>query len=88
MKRTSMRKALIGGEWRPILTPSERSAQMSLIRSGDTKPEKRLRSALHRAGFRFRLHDRSLPGTPDIRVPESQEGDLREGVFLASPQMS
>ena len=71
-----------------FLTPSERSARMRLIRSSDTKPEKRLRSVLHRAGFRFRLHDRSLPGTPGHRVPESQEGDLRTWVFLASPQMS
>ena len=48
------------------LTPSKRSEMMSRIRSKDTKPETMVRSGLHRAGFRFRLHARSLPGRPDI----------------------
>lgn len=39
---------------------------MSRIRSGDTAPELAVRSLLHRLGYRFRLHDRSLPGRPDI----------------------
>jgi DNA mismatch endonuclease (patch repair protein) len=39
---------------------------MSKIRSKNTKPEKAVRSILHRMGYRFRLHDKSLPGTPDI----------------------
>ena len=39
---------------------------MSRIRSGDTTPEIAVRSILHRLGYRFRLHDRSLPGRPDI----------------------
>lgn len=43
-----------------------RSAQMARVRSRDTKPEVRVRKALHAAGLRYRLHDRSLPGTPDI----------------------
>ena len=64
-----------------ILTPSERSARMRLIRSGDTKPEKRLRSVLHRAGFRFRLHDRSLPGTPDIVFPSRRKAIFVHGCF-------
>ncbi|MEW5983981.1 MAG: very short patch repair endonuclease [Acidobacteriota bacterium] len=59
------------------LSRQERSVRMSLIRSGDTKPERLLRSALHRAGFRFRLHDRALPGTPDIVFPK-----LRRVVFV------
>lgn len=42
---------------------------MAGIRGRDTLPEVRLRSALHRRGFRFRLHDRSLPGRPDIVLP-------------------
>ena len=48
------------------LSAERRSWNMSRIRSRDTGPERQLRSMLHRAGFRFRLHDRSLPGTPDI----------------------
>src|SRR5262245_19336924 len=39
---------------------------MSRIRGADTKPELLVRSALHGMGFRFRLHDRNLPGRPDI----------------------
>jgi DNA mismatch endonuclease (patch repair protein) len=48
------------------LTKSERSALMSRIRGTNTKPEILVRSALHRAGLRFRLHGRDLPGRPDI----------------------
>lgn len=43
-----------------------RSWNMSRIRSRDTKPEKLVRSILHRMGYRFRLHQRDLPGSPDI----------------------
>jgi DNA mismatch endonuclease (patch repair protein) len=39
---------------------------MSRIRGRDTSPEIAVRRALHTAGFRFRLHRRDLPGTPDI----------------------
>jgi DNA mismatch endonuclease (patch repair protein) len=39
---------------------------MSRIRGQNTGPELKLRSLLHRAGYRFRLHDRKLPGRPDI----------------------
>jgi DNA mismatch endonuclease, patch repair protein len=39
---------------------------MGRIRGKDTEPEKRVRSLLHRLGYRFRLHERNLPGRPDI----------------------
>lgn len=39
---------------------------MSGIRAKDTKPEKVIRSGLHRLGYRYRLHDRNLPGSPDL----------------------
>lgn len=39
---------------------------MSRIRSGDTRPELLLRRMIHRLGYRFRLHSKSLPGRPDI----------------------
>lgn len=48
------------------LSTERRSWNMSRIRGQDTGPERLLRSLLHKAGFRFRLHDRSLPGKPDI----------------------
>jgi DNA mismatch endonuclease (patch repair protein) len=43
-----------------------RSRMMRSIRAVDTRPEKLVRSALHGAGFRFRLHSRKLPGSPDL----------------------
>ena len=43
---------------------------MAGIRSKDTRPEARVRSALHRLGFRFRKHVKGLPGTPDIVLPK------------------
>ena len=39
---------------------------MSKVRGKDTKPEMAVRSYLHRRGLRYRLHDRSLPGKPDL----------------------
>lgn len=39
---------------------------MSKIKSKDTKPELKVRSVLHRMGFRFRLHRKDMPGRPDI----------------------
>jgi DNA mismatch endonuclease (patch repair protein) len=44
----------------------ERSAQMARVKGRDTGPELKVRRALHRAGMRFRLQDRRLPGKPDI----------------------
>lgn len=43
-----------------------RSAQMARVRGKDTKPEMKVRRALHGAGLRFRLQARDLPGRPDI----------------------
>lgn len=50
---------------------------MSRIRQEDTSPERLVRSSLHAAGFRFRLHVRDLPGTPDIVLPS-----IRTVVFV------
>jgi len=52
------------------LTKAQREKNMSRIRSKDTVPEKKLRSALHKAGFRFRKNVASLPGKPDIVLPK------------------
>lgn len=43
-----------------------RSAQMALIKARDTKPELKVRRALHAAGLRYRLHAKDLPGRPDL----------------------
>lgn len=49
-----------------FMSPERRSAHMAKIRSKDTKPEIMLRRMLHRDGLRYRLHDRRLPGKPDL----------------------
>jgi len=46
--------------------PEVRSRIMSRIRSRDTGPEMEVRRALHRAGYRYRLHSGDLPGRPDL----------------------
>jgi DNA mismatch endonuclease, patch repair protein len=54
-----------------------RSRNMAAIRSTNTKPEIRVRSALHALGYRFRLHRKDLPGRPDIVLPR-----LRTVIFV------
>jgi DNA mismatch endonuclease, patch repair protein len=49
-----------------VFDKKKRSWAMSRVKSKDTLPEMRVRSALHRMGLRFRLHDKSLPGSPDL----------------------
>lgn len=49
-----------------IVSREKRSQMMSGIKGSNTKPEKTIRSMLHRKGFRFRLHDKNLPGKPDL----------------------
>lgn len=53
-----------------IVSPEKRSEMMSKVRSKDSIAEKKVRSALHAAGYRFRLHRKDLPGTPDIVLPK------------------
>lgn len=54
---------------------------MSRIRSRDTVPELLVRSALHRAGYRFRLHSKDLPGRPDIVLPKYHTVVFVHGCF-------
>lgn len=63
------------------LTPEARSRLMSRIRSKDTKPELVVRSLLHRLGYRFRLHRRDLPGSPDVVLPRHKKVILIQGCF-------
>ncbi len=49
-----------------IKTPQERSRNMAAIKSTDTKPEMLVRRYLHGCGYRYGLHNKKLPGTPDI----------------------
>ncbi len=51
------------------ISKKRRSWNMSRIKSRNTIPELAVRSALHRMGYRFRLHRRDMPGRPDIVLP-------------------
>jgi DNA mismatch endonuclease (patch repair protein) len=64
-----------------IVSAAVRSRMMSGIRSTNTKPELILRQGLHRLGFRFRLHDRRLPGSPDIVFPKYSAALFAHGCF-------
>lgn len=54
---------------------------MSGIRSRDTKPERLIRSELHKAGFRFRLRCNTPPGRPDIVLPKFRVAIHVHGCF-------
>lgn len=52
-----------------VHTREQRSRNMAAIRSRDTKPEMVVRRIAHALGYRYRLHVRSLPDTPDLVFP-------------------
>jgi DNA mismatch endonuclease, patch repair protein len=54
---------------------------MRRIRSTDTSPELTVRRFLHRSGFRFRLHAKTLPGKPDVVLPALRACVLIHGCF-------
>lgn len=63
------------------ISAERRSWNMSRIKGRNTGPEMRLRSLLHRAGFRFRLHAKDLPGKPDIVLPKHRTAIFVQGCF-------
>lgn len=64
-----------------IVTPAVRSRMMAGIKGKDSKPEVLVRQLLHRAGFRYRLHRRDLPGSPDIVMPARKVIIFVQGCF-------
>ena len=60
---------------------AQRSRNMAAIRGRDTTPERRVRSLLYRLGYRFRLHRRDLPGSPDIVLPRYHTVVVVHGCF-------
>jgi DNA mismatch endonuclease (patch repair protein) len=64
-----------------VVDKATRSRMMSGIKGKNTKPEMVVRQALHRAGFRFRIHARGLPGKPDLLLPKWQAAILVHGCF-------
>ncbi len=80
--RTSAVEPASGGIVRmDKISPEQRSSNMSRIKSRDTKPEIRLRSALHREGLRFRVCRNDLPGRPDIVFPRQKLAIQVRGCF-------
>jgi DNA mismatch endonuclease (patch repair protein) len=64
-----------------IVDAATRSRMMSGIRSRHTKPERIVRSGLHRLGYRFFLHSRKLKGTPDLVLPKYRAVIFVHGCF-------
>lgn len=64
-----------------IVTPEKRSEMMSGIRGKNTKPEILIRKALFALGWRYRLHDRRLPGKPDLVFPRRRAVIFVDGCF-------
>jgi len=62
-------------------TSLQRSQMMSRIRAKNTRPELVLRKALFAAGFRYRLHQRGLPGSPDLVFPKYKAALFVHGCF-------
>ncbi len=63
------------------ISKEHRSWNMSRIKSKDTAPEILVRSFLHRNGFRFRLHAKSLPGSPDIVLSKHRTAIFVHGCY-------
>lgn len=64
-----------------VVDAATRSRMMAGIRGKDTRPEMILRRGLHARGFRFRLHDRRLPGSPDLVFPGRRAVIFVHGCF-------
>jgi DNA mismatch endonuclease, patch repair protein len=67
-----------------VSAPMSRSENMSRIRNKDTAPEMQVRRALWRAGLRYRLHDKKLPGTPDLVFVRIRTAIFVQGCFWHS----
>lgn len=66
---------------RQISTSAQRSQNMAAIRGENSRPERLVRSLIHRLGYRFRLHASDLMGTPDIVLPRLKAVIFVHGCF-------
>ena len=62
-------------------TPAERSRVMRAVKSAGTTPELIVRRLVHGLGYRFRLHSRDLPGSPDLVLPRHKKAIFVHGCF-------
>ena len=63
------------------ISPTHRSWNMSQIKGRNTLPERRVRSVIHRLGFRFSLRRKDLPGRPDIVLTRYKIAIFVHGCF-------
>ncbi len=63
------------------LTKKQRAKVMSKVRSRDTKPEWIIRCGLHRLGFRYRLKNSQMPGSPDLVFPKFHAAVFVHGCY-------
>lgn len=64
-----------------VFDPGKRSQVMAGIRGKNTRPEVLVRSLLHRAGYRFRIHSTAVPGHPDVWLPKYRAAVFVHGCF-------
>jgi DNA mismatch endonuclease (patch repair protein) len=64
-----------------IFSKKKRSEIMRAVKGRDTKPELKIRRALHARGFRYRLNDKRLPGSPDLVFPKHRAVLFVHGCF-------
>nr|WP_319775888.1 very short patch repair endonuclease [uncultured Sphaerochaeta sp.] len=64
-----------------VFPTEKRSWIMSRVREKNTSPELKVRSLVHRLGFRFRLHKKDLPGKPDLVFPSRKKIIFVHGCF-------
>lgn len=62
-------------------TPEQRHRNMAAVKGKNTKPEIAIRKLLHAQGYRFRLHRKDLPDTPDIVLPKYKIAIFINGCF-------
>ncbi|MGJ3232909.1 MAG: very short patch repair endonuclease [Oceanicaulis sp.] len=64
-----------------VFSPEERSRVMARVKGKDTRPELTVRRLAHALGYRFRLHRKDLPGTPDLAFPGRKKAIFVHGCF-------
>ena len=64
-----------------VVDKATRSRMMSGIKGKNTKPEMQIRKALHAQGLRYKLHDKLLPGKPDLAFPRFRAVIFAQGCF-------
>lgn len=64
-----------------VFTPEQRSAVMARVKGKDTRPEMKVRRLAHALGYRFRLHRKDLPGSPDLVFPGRRKVIFVHGCF-------